>query len=160
MAGNSGDLEPGGNTQTTKDATNPFDPSRVRLPQNFAKTVGVKKAPINVPVRKPNKQELVRVHPSDDYRLETVVLELKAERETYLVAPELWPELPGELTPKVLFTTINRQGVLALWSVRMPGDGGRQNVDPEPWSTSNEQRGLPIVRAPGCPSSRHYVTVR
>jgi len=113
------------NANDSKRSNNPFEPSRLRLSQNFAETVGVKKALITVPVRKPNKQEFVRVHPSDEYRLETAVLELKEERETYLVTPELWPELPSELTPKVLFTTMNRQGVLALWPVRMPGDDGR-----------------------------------
>jgi hypothetical protein len=103
----------------------PFDPSRLRLSQDFVATVGVKKALITVPVRKPSKQEFVRVHPDGAYRLETAVLELKEERETYLVDPSLWPELPSELTPKVLFATMNRQGVLTLWPVRMPGDDGR-----------------------------------
>jgi len=129
MAGNTDDKQPGRNIQnttaTSKEATNLFDPSRLRLSQNFAETVGVKKALITVPVRKPNKQEFVRVHPSDEYRLETAVLELKEERETYLVDPSLWPELPSELTPKILFTTMNRQGVLMLWPVRMPGEDGR-----------------------------------
>ncbi len=106
-------------------AASPFDPSKLRLSQNFAATVGVKKVLNTVPVRKPGRQDFIRVHPSEDYRLETAVLELKEERETYLVDQSLWPELPSELTPKVLFTTVNRQGVLALWPVRMPGEDGR-----------------------------------
>jgi len=110
---------------TDRQKTDPFDPSRLRLSQDFAATVGVKKALITVPVRKPSKQEFVRVHPNEAYRLETAVLELKEERETYLVEPSLWPELPSELTPKVLFTTMNRQGVLTLWPVRLPGEDGR-----------------------------------
>jgi len=110
---------------STGQPDNPFDPSRLRLTQDFASKAGVKKALITVPVRKPSKQDFVRVHPSDEYRLETAVLELKEERETYLVSPELWSELPSELTPKVLFTTINRQGVLSLWPVRLPGEDGR-----------------------------------
>ena len=104
---------------------NPFDPTRLRLSQNFAETVGVRKLLTTVPVRKPNRQEFVRVHPSPDYRLETAVLELKEERETYLVSPDLWSDIPGELVPKVLYTTINRQGVLTLWPIRLPGDDGR-----------------------------------
>jgi len=110
---------------TPEKGQDPFDPSRLRLSQDFAATVGVKKALITVPVRKPSKQEFVRVHLDEAYRLETAVLELKEERETYLVEPSLWSELPSELTPKVLFTTINRQGVLTLWPVRMPGEDGR-----------------------------------
>ncbi|MFA5924749.1 MAG: hypothetical protein WC856_26260 [Methylococcaceae bacterium] len=104
-----------------------FDPSKLRLSQNFAESVGVKKLVTTVPVRKPNKQDFIRVHPDPAYRLETAVLELKEERETYLVAPDLWLELPGELIPKVLFTAMNRQKVLFVWPVRLPGEDGRHD---------------------------------
>ena len=114
---------PSGVEKASED--NPFDPSHLRLSQNFSKNIGVKKALLTIPVRKPGRQDFVRVHPNPDYRLETAVLELKEERETYLVDPALWPELPSELIPKVLFTTMNRQGVLSLWPVRMPGEDGR-----------------------------------
>ena len=112
---------------TPKTPENPFDPSRLRLSQNFADSVGAKKALLTVPIRKPGRQDFVRVHPDQTYRLETAVLELKEERETYLVDPSLWHELPGEVVPKVLFTTINRQGVLILWPVRLPGEDGRHD---------------------------------
>jgi len=112
---------------TTKDTsdTTQFDPSNLRLSQDFSVLAGVKKALITVPVRKPNRQEFIRVHPSEGYQLETAVMELKEEREIYLVDRPLWPELPSELIPKVLFTTMNRQRVLTLWPVRMPGEDGR-----------------------------------
>jgi len=109
------------------DPGNPFDPSHLRLSQNFSELVGVKKALLTVPVRKPSRQDFIRVHPGEDYRLETAVLELKDERESYLVDPTLWPELPGEIVCKVLFTTINRQGVLMLWPIRLPGEDGRHD---------------------------------
>lgn len=104
-----------------------FDLTRLRLSQNFSETAGVKKVILTIPVRKPGRQDFFRVHPSDDYYLETAVLELKEERETYLVDPDLWHELPGEIIPKALFTTINRQGVLAIWPVRLPGPDGRHD---------------------------------
>ena len=56
-----------------------------------------------------------------------VVLELKDERETYLVAPELRHELFGELVPVTIFTAINRQGVVILWPCRLPDETGRSN---------------------------------
>jgi hypothetical protein len=104
-----------------------FDPSRLRLSQNFSESVGVKKALLTVPVRKPGRQDFVRTHPDSSFRLETAVIELKEDRETYLIDPELWHELPGEIVPKVLFTTINRQGVLSLWPVRLPREDGRHD---------------------------------
>ena len=115
----SANAEPGGD--------HPLDPTRLRLSQNFAGAAGIKKALLTVPVRKPGRHDFVRVHPDAAYRLETAVLELKEERETYLVDPDLWHELAGELVPKVLLTTINRQGVLTLWPVRLPGEDGRHD---------------------------------
>jgi hypothetical protein len=109
-----------------------FDLENLRLSQSFGELVGVKKLLTTVPVRKPGKQDFFRVRPGEDWRLETMVLEIKEDRETYLVAPEIWPELPGELVPKVLFLTISRQGVVAIWPVRLPGEDGRQDA----WSRS------------------------
>jgi hypothetical protein len=110
-----------------EDQTDPFDLDKLRLSQDFAATLGVKKALLTVPVRRPNRQEFIRVHPGVDWRLETVILEVKEEREVYLVDKNLWGQLPGELIPKVLFTVINRQDVLTLWPIRLPGEDGRHD---------------------------------
>ena len=40
----------------------------LRLSQDFADTVGVKKEILTVPVRKPDRQSFVRVHPDESYR--------------------------------------------------------------------------------------------
>jgi len=45
------------------------DPAALRLDQSFADTVGVKKLLTTVPVRKPNRQDFVRVHPDPAFRL-------------------------------------------------------------------------------------------
>lgn len=105
----------------------PFDLGGLRLSQNFAESVGVKKRLITVPVRKPNRQEFIRVRPGEAWRLQTLVLELKEERENYLVTPSLASEVGGEATPKVLLTTMNRQGVCFLWPVKLPGEDGRHD---------------------------------
>lgn len=103
----------------------PFDPATLRLSQNFGADLGVKKALLTIPVRKPDKQWFLRVHPDPSYRLNTAVLELKDDNETYLVAPTLWSCLQSEVIPKALFTAINRQGVLFLLPIRLPGLDGR-----------------------------------
>lgn len=112
---------------TSVQVANPFDPVRFRLTQDFAATLGVKRALVTVPVRKPAKEWWVQVRPGEDHRIETCVVELKEDRETYLVDPSLWPELSGEATfsPRVLFTTMNRQGVTFLWPIRLPGPDGK-----------------------------------
>jgi hypothetical protein len=118
-----------GKPTTSAPGPDPFDPAALRLPQGFAAGLGVRKALLSVPIRKPDKSWFVRTHPAVGYRLQTAVIELKAERggETYLVAPHLWPGLAGEATfsPRALFTAINRQGVLFLWPCKMPGPDGR-----------------------------------
>jgi hypothetical protein len=48
------------------DAMNPFDPANLGLSQNFIKTVGVKTLLTAIPVRKPNRQDFVWVHPDSD----------------------------------------------------------------------------------------------
>lgn len=124
------DITPTDNGQSpTPDASpaDPFDPARLRLSQDFAATLGVKKALLTVPIRKPGKAEFVRVHPGADYRIETAVLELKDEREIYLVDPDLRDELATEATfgARAFFTGMTRQGVLFLWPVRLPGADGK-----------------------------------
>jgi len=115
-------------------APDPFDPNRLRLSQDFAASIGVKKALLTVPVRKPAKEWFCQVHPDEEYRLQTAVIELKEDRETYLVDPSLWPELSTESTfsPRALFAAMNRQGVFFIWPVRLPGADGK--VDE--WSRS------------------------
>jgi hypothetical protein len=112
---------------SAKQAADPFDLDSLRLSQDFASAVGVKTLLKTVPVKKPSKEWFVRTHPDPAYRLQTAVLELKEDRETYLVSPALWPLLADEKTfsPRLLVTAINRQRVLFLWPIRLPGSDGR-----------------------------------
>ena len=111
------------------NSASPFDNlSALRLDQSYADTVGVKKLLTTVPVRKPNRQEFVRVHPDPAYRLTpAAIIEVKEDREVYLVMPDMAPILPGEFSTVTLLTTINRQGTLHIWPVKLPTPEGRQN---------------------------------
>jgi hypothetical protein len=73
----------------TKPSLNPFDNLlALRLDQSYADTVGVKKLLTTVPVRKPNRQDFVRVNPDPAYRLTpAAIIEVKEDREVYLVTP-------------------------------------------------------------------------
>lgn len=105
----------------------PYDPESLRLDQSFVETSGVKKLLTTVPVRKPNNQDFVRVHPDEAYRLPAAIIELKDDREVYLVLPHVAHQLPGECSPVVLYTAINRQGVTFLWPVKLPTPDGKVN---------------------------------
>jgi hypothetical protein len=111
------------------DILNPFDPAALRLDQTFTDGTAVKKLLTTVPVRKPNRQDFVRVHPDESYRLSpAAIIELRDERENYLVAPAIAADLVAELAAATIYTAINRQGVVHLWPVRLPSPDGKHNA--------------------------------
>lgn len=107
---------------------NPFDPKRLRYSQGRSEGPTARKIVSAVQVRKPNRQEFFRVHPDHSMRLETLVLDFKAEGMTYLVDPGIEPAIPGECTAKMLYLAVTRQGAVLLWPVRLPDEQG--NLDP------------------------------
>ena len=109
-----------------------LDLESLRVSQDFVKDSGVKKLLTTVPVRKPNRQDFVRVHPDSSYVLDTMLLNLKEERETYLVAPSFRDEIPQELTHTRLALATNRQKVIFLWQMRLPDSSGKTDA----WSMS------------------------
>ena len=112
---------------STTSAPNPFDLASLRLNPSFVETAGVKKLLTTVPARRPSPQDFVRVHPSPDYRENFAMIDLKDDREDYLVRPEILPDLAGEVVYKTIFTAINRQGVVFLWPIRLPAPDDRKS---------------------------------
>jgi hypothetical protein len=122
-------------TAETETATPPLttpdpftDLSQIRLDQSFADTCGVKKLLTTIPVRKPLAQDFVRVHPDPEYRGNFPIIDLKSEREIYVVTKQMAAALVGECVPAVLYTAINRQGVVFIWPVRLPGHDGKTST--------------------------------
>jgi hypothetical protein len=103
--------------------TNLLDLDSIRLPQDFGAELGVKKILDRMPVRRPDRQWFIRVHPGK--RIETFVLELKDVNETYLVLGEARRVLPEELAAKVLYLAITRQNNPFFWPIRLPDPSGR-----------------------------------
>lgn len=127
------DMQP--TTEQQASTPDPFNPTNLRLSQSFVETAGVKKLLTTIPVRKPSRQDFVRVHPDPAYRENFPIIELKDEREEYIVVADLVPELIGEFVTKTLFTAINRQGTVFFWPVRLPPPDGK-NLDW--WRSSRE----------------------
>jgi hypothetical protein len=111
-------------------ASDPFDLASIRLDPNAAEAAGVEKLLLTVPVRKPHKQDYFRVHPDAAFRMAAAVIEIREtnENETYLLNAEMTRALPGEYAPAVLYTVMNRQGVLSIWPVKLPSADGRHNA--------------------------------
>lgn len=133
-------------------AADPFDLENLRLSQSFTETAGVKKLLKTVPVHKPNPQDFVRVHPSPDYRMSAPVIEVKDDREEYIVTKEVVQELVGEFVNKTLFTAINRQGVTFLWPVRLPDPEGREM---EWWRSMREAADLAMSQWVRVKANKH-----
>jgi len=127
------DMQP--TTEQQASTPDPFDPTNLRLSQSFVETAGVKKLLTTIPVRRPSRQEFVRVHPSAEYRENFPIIELKDEREEYIVTASLVPELIGEFVVKTLYLAINRQGTLFFWPARLPGPDGK---DMNWWKSGRE----------------------
>jgi hypothetical protein len=103
----------------------PFSPDNLRLSQSFTEIMPVKKLLTVVPVRKPGPQDWVRVRPGAEFRENFPIVEIKDEREEYIVTSGLVPELVDEVVSKTLFTAINRQGTIFLCPCRLPGPDGK-----------------------------------
>lgn len=106
----------------------PFDPRHLRISQDFATSAPVKRIITAIPTEKPAKQTFFRAHPNRDYHLLTQVLEVRdAQRELYLVAPNLRDALAMDATTKYLVTIITRENNVRIWPINYTDASGRSN---------------------------------
>ena len=66
----------------------PFDPAQFRIDPNAENAIGVQKVITTIPVRKPSKTDFIRVHPGEEYRLDTYLIDVDADKEAYLLHPQ------------------------------------------------------------------------
>lgn len=112
----------------TPAGPDPFDVSRLRLPDDEDADLGVQELMVTVPFRKPSKEVFFRVHADPAYRCVGGLIELKDdETESYWVDRSLWAQLAEEPTfgRRQLFTACTRQGLVFLWGCRLPGPDGK-----------------------------------
>jgi hypothetical protein len=130
-------------TLSTVTTPDPFDLDSLCLSQDFIENAGVKKLLKTIPARKPNPQDFVRVHPNPEHRRNILCVDLKDDREHFLVRQEIARQLIGETVMKTIFTAINRQGVLFMWPVTIPPPDGKQL---EWWRSQREAAELAMNR--------------
>ena len=94
------------NPENNNNPTNPTgyfsDLDQLRIKPDYAANLGIKKLLTHVPVRRPDRQWFVRVHPDEIYRIDVAILEIIDEGESYFVDPSLHLDLSTELTYKTL----------------------------------------------------------
>jgi hypothetical protein len=126
-------------TTASNAAADPFDPKAFAVsPQALVARgdVGVVPVLTGLSVRKPSKQEFYRVCSDPVFMMVAPLLELKEEREVYLVAPAVAATLPGDVTMKELRLCQNRQGSLFLWPLPVISVDARQRNE---WHSSARQ---------------------
>jgi hypothetical protein len=120
---------------TAPEQLNPFTPENLRLDQAFNETLAVKKLLTVVPVRRPGAQDWIRVHPSPDYRQPVAVIDLRDDRETFVVTGRVASELVSEIISVTLHVCVNRQNVCFLWPIRLPDASGKDSAW---WSSARD----------------------
>ena len=106
---------------STEEVGDTWDLTRLRLAQDFSSERGTKVL-TRVAVRRPGRQEYVRVRGGEDWRLTTLVLRHEESRELYLVDPSLRASLSLEVKPVTLFTAITRSNTVFLWPCALPNE--------------------------------------
>lgn len=110
--------------------TDPFAPSelkKIRLGQNFGELAQTKQLLTSVSVRKPGKQEFIRVRPGDEHRFDTCCLTNEQSNEVYLVSPALMNLLKYDVRPTLLVVCLARSSTVPfLWPLTIP-DADRPN---------------------------------
>ncbi|MGO9100440.1 MAG: hypothetical protein ACLP9Y_13695 [Mycobacterium sp.] len=108
---------------TQKVTADIFDPE---YSVDDEETLGIEKAIITIPVRKPRSTEFFRVHP--EFVTDRYVLNLREGMDefVYLISAELKDLVPENVRKARIYPTINKFGTVALWRVNYPWEGSRR----------------------------------
>src|SRR5215472_7956992 len=104
------------------------DLNRFRIDQNFSQHVQARKKAVVVPVVKPGRQQWIYIHPDPAWHWSVALLEDTDNRQTFIVEPELIPDVTEDLTNKLLVAYMTRTGNPCLWPLRLPREDGY--IDP------------------------------
>jgi hypothetical protein len=105
-----------------------LDPNKFRIDQNMAAHLQLRKVPTSINVQRPDPQSWIYILPDPAWRITVGIFEDKVNQEVYLVAPELIPDLMGDIKSKLLVTYITRQNDVRLWPISLPDEHGRHDT--------------------------------
>src|SRR5262249_29601240 len=127
---------PGPNGATPSPDHFDFDLDKLRLPTDYTELTNLKKPLLVVPVRKPGRDEFVRVHPDPKMSIRLSLLRNRGRKGgAFLLPPEMHVALPEEGKPHQLYLTCSTVSEIAIWPVRLPEPDGHTND----WWTTAEQ---------------------
>src|SRR5262245_51656467 len=94
------------------------DLESLRLAPEEGEHIGTAEVLVNVPVRRPNINEFVRVSPDPAMSLASCIF-IDHEREPWFVAPAMRNVLVAGVKPVLMLTTVNQRGSVFLWPVAL-----------------------------------------
>jgi hypothetical protein len=108
-----------------------FDPESLRVPQDFDEQADVETIHGTLAVRKPGKQEFIRVRSGEAWKLRIAVIEDSEDRELWVVVPGLAKTVSEDIATVQLHLAVNLNGVPFLWPLKLSRDGKNN-----PWNLS------------------------
>lgn len=112
-----------------------LDLDALRLPPNYGASLGVKRVLTTVPIGKPKPAQFFRSHPNPEWTIQVYIIEMKEDRETYVVGRSIAPILGNVVKPVLLHAAIDRGDNPFLIPVFLPGEDGRRSS----WHESRAQ---------------------
>lgn len=100
--------------------------------ENFAVDSNLRGEQTVIPVRRPDPQSWIYISSRPELRTTVAILELKQQREVFLVKQEIATSLDGDVSNRLLVPYQDREGGLFLWAVKLSDSRG--NLDS--WTTS------------------------
>jgi hypothetical protein len=105
------------------------DLAGLHLGDDMAGGLEVEEVVTTIRVGKPGRESYIRTHPDDKswHWFRTYVLDLKNDREVWLVGKALWAQLVAEpaFQARLLVTSVTVQGEVFVWPLRLPDANGR-----------------------------------
>jgi hypothetical protein len=117
------------------DIYDPFAPENLKLPQDVLDQAVADPLLTVIEVKKPGKQQFVRIHPSEEYRHVAALITDELDGGTrYLIDTAFLPRLQKLDIPydlEQLFLYVTRQGELGFWPIKL-----RKNNKKNTWLES------------------------
>ncbi len=117
-------------THENKPSASNINPNDFQLRSEvLGQDVSITKRPKHIKVGKPDPINFFRVHPDDQYHMETLVISGEGAKNPYLVMPNLMShERIRKLARQVrICLAVSRQGVPILWMAKLPLPGKQPN---------------------------------
>ena len=107
-----------------EDDVDEFSPENLRLLNKIDLRNLVTAELVELPARKPKKDEWFRVHP--DYQQQGGILELDSERKEFWVNTKMQAQVMGDpcFSLRLCVLCVNRHGVPFIWPVKVSGKAG------------------------------------